>query len=112
MSETAQSPKRQTRTNGATRHHRRRALWVTPSLRAASRRARYALVAMEVLAASLFVTGCDSGTSTAAQVQQLIQQHPWLSHLALAFLEGLVGALGWNLGLLLRTAAAVLLAGG
>jgi hypothetical protein len=47
----------------------------------------------------------------AAEVHQLIQQYPWLSRLAFAFLEGLVGALGWNLGLLLRAAAAALLAG-
>jgi hypothetical protein len=45
-------------------------------------------------------------------VQQLIHQHPWLSQLAIAFLEGLVEALGWNVGLLLRTAAIALLAGG
>ena len=75
------------------------------------RRARYALIVTGVVLGSLLITGCGSGTSVAAQTQQLILQYPWLSHLALAFLEGLVGALGWNLGTLLRVAAAALLTG-
>jgi hypothetical protein len=75
------------------------------------RRGRYALIVTGVVLGSLLTTGCESGTSVAAQTQQLIQQYPWLSHLALAFLEGLVGALGWNLGALLRAAAAALLTG-
>ena len=46
------------------------------------------------------------------EAQQLIQQYPWLAHLALAFLEGLIGAFGWwNLGMVLRVAAAALLGG-
>jgi hypothetical protein len=36
MSKTAQSPRRQARTNGATRHQGRRKLWVTPSAWAAA----------------------------------------------------------------------------
>jgi hypothetical protein len=91
----------------------RRALWVTASARAAARRRRrHVLIVTEIALGSLFVTGCGSGTSVAAEVHQLIQQYPWLSALTLAFLEGLVGGLGWNLGLILRTAAAALLAGG
>jgi hypothetical protein len=74
------------------------------------RRGCSVLIATEVILGTLLLTGCGSGTSVAAQAQQLIQQYPWLSRLALAFLEGLIGALGWNLGLLLRTAAAALLA--
>jgi len=65
----------------------------------------------EVVLGSLFITGCQSGTSVHSEVQQLIQQYPWLSRLAFAFLEGLVTAFGWNVGALLRTAAAALLAG-
>ncbi len=75
------------------------------------RRGRHLLVVTEIVLGSLFIAGCQSGTSVTAQVQQLIQQYPWLSRLGLAFLEGLVGALGWNLGALLRAAAAALLAG-
>ncbi len=110
MSKTAQSPRRRVRNNGVTTHQGRRGL--TSSARAAARRGRYVLVATEVVLGSLLVTGCNSGTSVATEAQQLIQQHPWLSQLALAFLEGLVGALGWNVGLILRTAAVALLAGG
>lgn len=73
------------------------------------RRGRYALIVTGVVLGSLLTTGCQSGTSVAAQTQQLIHQYPWLSRLAFAFLEGLVEALGWNLGLLLRTAAVALL---
>jgi len=75
------------------------------------RRGRYTLIATEIVLGSLFITGCQSGSSVAAQVQQLIRQYPWLSRLGLAFLEGLVGGLGWNVGVLLRAAAAALLAG-
>ena len=75
------------------------------------RRARYVLIVTEVVLGTLLVTGCGSGTSVAVQAQQLIQQYPWLSRLAFAFLEGLVGAFGWNLGTLLRAAAAAVLAG-
>ena len=45
------------------------------------------------------------------EAQQLIQQYPWLAHLALVFLDGLIEAFGWNLGMLLRAAAVALLAG-
>lgn len=79
--------------------------------KAIRRRQRYVLIVTEIVLGSLFITGCQSGTSVAAQVQQLIQQYPWLSRLGLAFLEGLVGGLGWNLGALLHAAAAALLAG-
>ncbi len=75
------------------------------------RRGRYALIVTGVVLGSLLTTGCESGTSVAAQAQQLVQQYPWLSRLAFAFLEGLVGALGWNVGAILRAAAAALLAG-
>lgn len=75
------------------------------------RRGRYVVVVTEVGLGSLLLTGCGSGPSVAAEVQQLIQQYPWLSRLAFAFLEGLVGALGWNVGVLLRAAAVALLAG-
>lgn len=113
MSKTAQSPRRRARTNSATQQQGRRTFWVIFSARAAaSRRGRCVLIATEVVLGSLFITGCNSGASVAVEVQQLIQQHPWLSQLALAFLEGLVGALGGNVGLILRTAAAALLAGG
>jgi hypothetical protein len=73
------------------------------------RRGRLALGVTEVVIGTLVVTGCGSGTSVAAQAQQLIQHYPWLSRLAFSFLEGLVGALGWNIGMLLSAAAAVLL---
>lgn len=76
-----------------------------------ARRGRYVLIVTEVVLGSLFITGCQSGTSVPNEVQQLIQQYPWLSRLAFAFLEGLVTALGWNVGALLRTAAAALLVG-
>ena len=75
------------------------------------RRGRYALIITGVVLGSLLTTGCESGTSVAVQAQQLIQQYPWLSRLALAFLEGLIGALGWNMGVLLRAAATALLTG-
>jgi hypothetical protein len=75
------------------------------------RQGRYMLIVTEVILGSLLITGCESGTSVAGEVHQLIQQYPWLSQLAFAFLEGLVGALGWNVGVLLRTAAVALLAG-
>jgi hypothetical protein len=78
------------------------------------RRGRSVLTVTAVVLGVLLTTGCQSGTSGTSvtnEAQQLIQQYPWLSHLALAFLEGLVGAFGWNLGLLLHAAAAVLLAG-
>jgi hypothetical protein len=84
---------------------------MTKIKKAMRRRGRYALIVTGVVLGSLLTTGCESGTSVAAQAQQLIQQYPWLSRLAFAFLEGLVGALGWNLGVLLRSAAAALLAG-
>jgi hypothetical protein len=76
-----------------------------------ARRGRYVLIVTEVVLGSLFITGCESGTSVPSEVQQLIHQYPWLSRLAFAFLEGLVTALGWNVGALLRTAAVALLAG-
>lgn len=113
MSKTAQSPGGQTRTIGATRHLARRVLCVAASARAAAkRRGRYALITTEAVVGSLLIAGCESGTSAAAQVQQLVHQYPWLSQLTLAFLEGLVGAFGWDVGLLLRAAAVALMAGG
>ena len=77
------------------------------------RRARSVLIVTTVALGVLPVTGCGagSGTSVTNEAQQLIQQYPWLAHLALAFLEGLIGAFGWNLGMLLRVAAAALLGG-
>ena len=113
MSKAAQSSGGQTRTNGITRHIGCRALCIAASARAAAkRRGRYALIVTEVILVSLLIAGCGSSSSVAAQVQQLIQQHPWLAQLTLAFLEGLVGAFGWDIGLLLRAAAAALTAGG
>jgi hypothetical protein len=113
MSKTVQSPRRQARTNSATEQQGHRTVWVTFSARAAAsrHRRRRVLIATEVVLGSLFITGCNSGTSAVAEVQLLIQQHPWLARLAFAFLEGLVGALGGNVGLILRTAAAALLVG-
>jgi hypothetical protein len=75
------------------------------------RRGRSVLIVTTVILGTLLVTGCQSGTSVTNEAQQLIQQYPWLDHLALAFLEGLIGAFGWNIGMLLHAAAAALLAG-
>ena len=81
------------------------------------RRGRSVLIVTAVVLGVLPVTGCGpeggpgSGTSVTNEAQQLIQQYPWLAHLALAFLEGLIEAFGWNLGMLLRVAAAALLGG-
>jgi hypothetical protein len=75
------------------------------------RRGRSVLIVTTVVLGVLLTTGCQSGTSVTNETQQLIQQYPWLSRLAFAFLEGLVEGLGWNLGALLRAAAAALLAG-
>jgi hypothetical protein len=75
------------------------------------RRRRSVLIVTAVVLGVLLTTGCQSGTSVSIEAQQLIQQYPWLAHLALAFLEGRIGGFGWNLGLLLPAAAAALLAG-
>jgi hypothetical protein len=80
---------------------------------AIGRLGRSVFIMTAIILGVLTVTGCRSGSGTSVpnEAQQLIQQHPWLAHLAFAFLEGLIGAFGWNLGMVLRAAAAALLAG-
>lgn len=72
---------------------------------------RSVLIVTAVALGMLLITECQSGTSATNEAQQLVQQYLWLSHLALAFLEGLIGAFGWNLGTLRHAAAGALLAG-
>ena len=74
---------------------------------------RSVLIATVVTLGVFSITGCGSrsGASVTNEAQQLIQQYPWLAHLALVFLDGLIEAFGWNLGMLLRAAAVALLAG-
>jgi hypothetical protein len=111
MSEAARSPRRQARTNRATRHQNCRAIRNAAKKTALGHLWRYVMIVMEAVLGSLLVTACGPGTSVPAEVQQLIQQNPWLSRLALAFLEGLTQELGWNFGLILRAAALALLVG-
>lgn len=111
MREAAQSPRRQARTNRATRHQNRRAIRNAAEKTVIGYLWRYVMIVMEAVLGSVLVSACGSGTSVTAEVQQLIQQNPWLSRLALAFLEGLAQELGWNSGLILRAAAVALLIG-